>query len=227
MLPFSGFFVNAINFVVSLGVITLLFALMFKFLPDAEIAWGDVWLGALVTAVLFVIGKFAIGFYLGRSDVGSTFGAAGSMALLLIWIYYSAQILYFGAEFTQVYANTYGSKIKPNENAVKITEEARAQQGMAHKETVEQAARGGQAAPAGSAAPAQSVGAAPATSIPVNAHVVRPRSHHLLPPPERRRSQRAGTIVSAAVLTGVLALVASFAQIIHDVRDTEDTGRGA
>jgi membrane protein len=102
-----------LNLVISIGVITILFALIFKFLPDAEIAWRDVWLGAFVTALLFSLGKFLIGLYLGNSTVGSSFGAAGSLVLLLLWIYYSAQILLFGAEFTQVYANNYGSKIVP------------------------------------------------------------------------------------------------------------------
>ena len=111
--PFSELILQIINLVVSIGVITVLFALMFKFLPDAEIAWRDVWLGAFVTALLFSIGKTAIGIYLGNSAVASSFGAAGSLILLLLWIYYSAQILFFGAEFTQVYANKYGSKIAP------------------------------------------------------------------------------------------------------------------
>jgi uncharacterized BrkB/YihY/UPF0761 family membrane protein len=104
---------QVVNTIISIGVITVLFALMFKFLPDADIAWGDVWLGAFVTALLFSIGKTAIGIYLGNSGIASTFGAAGSLVLLLLWIYYSAQILFFGAEFTQVYANQYGSKIVP------------------------------------------------------------------------------------------------------------------
>jgi membrane protein len=108
------------NLVISIGVITVLFALIYKFLPDAEIAWRDVWLGAFVTAILFSLGKMLIGLYLGNSAVASSFGAAGSLALLLIWIYYSAQILFFGAEFTQVYANNYGSKIVPEEDAQAI-----------------------------------------------------------------------------------------------------------
>jgi len=111
--PLSGFIWQMINLVVSIGVITLLFALIYKVLPDAEIAWRDVWLGGFVTAVLFSLGKFLIGLYLGNSAVASSFGAAGSLVLLLVWIYYSAQILFFGAEFTQVYANNYGSKILP------------------------------------------------------------------------------------------------------------------
>ena len=111
--PVSEILLQIVNLVISTGVITVLFALIFKFLPDAEIAWRDVWLGAFVTAVLFSLGKFLIGLYLGNSAVASSFGAAGSLVLLLLWVYYSAQILLFGAEFTQVYANQFGSKIVP------------------------------------------------------------------------------------------------------------------
>jgi membrane protein len=114
-IPVSEFILQIVNLVISVGAITVLFALMFKFLPDADIAWRDVWLGAFVTALLFSIGKTAIGIYLGNSSVASSFGAAGSLILLLLWIYYSAQILFFGAEFTQVYANKYGSKIVPED----------------------------------------------------------------------------------------------------------------
>jgi membrane protein len=99
------------DLVVSFGVITLLFAMMFKLLPDAKIAWRDVWVGAGLTSVLFTLGKFAIGLYLGKADVGSAYGAAGSLVILLVWVYYSSQILLFGAEFTAVYANRYGSRI--------------------------------------------------------------------------------------------------------------------
>jgi len=110
--PVPEFILQAINLIVSIGVITVLFALIYKFLPDVEIAWRDVWMGAFVTALFFSLGKLVIGLYLGNSAIASSFGAAGSLALLLVWIYYSAQILFFGAEFTQVYANKYGSKIK-------------------------------------------------------------------------------------------------------------------
>jgi membrane protein len=96
-----------VNQIVSFGVFTLLFALIFKLLPDAEIAWKDVWVGAALTALLFTVGKYLIGLYLGNTSVGSTYGAAGSLAVFLVWVYYSAQILFFGAEFTQVYANRY------------------------------------------------------------------------------------------------------------------------
>jgi membrane protein len=112
-IPLSEILLQILNLIISIGVITVLFALIFKFLPDAEIAWRDVWLGAFVTALLFSVGKFLIGLYLGNSSVGSSFGAAGSLVLLLLWIYYSTQILLFGAEFTQVYANKFGSKIVP------------------------------------------------------------------------------------------------------------------
>ncbi|MEO0458432.1 MAG: YihY/virulence factor BrkB family protein [Cyanobacteria bacterium P01_A01_bin.114] len=95
----------------SFAVITLLFALIYKVLPDVTIAWRDVGVGAAMTALLFTVGKLLIGLYLGNSSVGSAYGAAGSLAVILLWIYYSAQILFLGAEFTQVYANRYGSKI--------------------------------------------------------------------------------------------------------------------
>ena len=120
-IPLSEIVLQVVNLVISVGVITILFALIYKFLPDAEIAWRDVWLGAFVTALLFSLGKLAIGIYLGNSAVASSFGAAGSLVLLLIWIYYSAQILFFGAEFTEVYADQYGSKIV-SEGGEKITQ---------------------------------------------------------------------------------------------------------
>ncbi len=106
-----------LNAAVSFGVITLLFGLIYKILPDAEISWGDIWIGAAMTALLFTIGKALIGLYLGNSSVASAYGAAGSFVVLLLWIYYSAQILLFGAEFTQVYANRFGSRIRPDEHA--------------------------------------------------------------------------------------------------------------
>lgn len=108
---------RALNLLVSVIVITGLFAMMFKVLPDARVAWSDVWIGSLMTAVLFTIGKFAIGLYLGKSDIGSAYGSAASLVIVLLWVYYSAQIFLFGAEFTKVYANTYGGRIMPSENA--------------------------------------------------------------------------------------------------------------
>ncbi len=110
-----------VNIVVSFAIITLVFALVFKVVPDVEIHWHDVWLGAFVTALLFSLGKYLIGLYLSNASVGSTYGAAGSLVVLLLWIYYSAQIFFFGAEFTQVYANRYGSKIFHSDHV--LTEE--------------------------------------------------------------------------------------------------------
>ncbi len=122
-----------VNFVVSFVVITALFAMMFKLLPDVKMAWGDVWLGAVVTAILFTVGKFAIGLYLGHSSMASSYGVAGSFVVLLVWVYYSAQILFFGAELTQVYADRYGSRIVPAENAVPLTGKGRVPQGKPHR----------------------------------------------------------------------------------------------
>ena len=93
-------------------------ALIYKMLPDARVAWRDVWVGAGATAVLFLIGKYLIGLYIGKASVGSAFGAAGSLAVLLVWIYYSAQIVLLGAEFTRVYANRFGAKVKPSAQAI-------------------------------------------------------------------------------------------------------------
>lgn len=135
MIPGLTFLWSTLNFFISFGVITLLFALIYRVLPDAEIAWGDVWIGSIITALLFTIGKSLIGLYLGHSSIGSTYGAAGSFVVLLLWVNYSAQILFFGAEFTQVYANKYGSRIVPAGNAIPVTEDARSKQGIPHTRT--------------------------------------------------------------------------------------------
>ena len=130
-----------INFVVSFGVTVLLFALIFKVIPDVTIQWKDVWLGAFVTAALFAIGRWAIGLYLGQSATASTYGAAGSLIVLLVWVYYAAQIVFLGAEFTQVYTHKYGSQPVADEKAVPITEEARAEQGIPREGEVEERER--------------------------------------------------------------------------------------
>jgi membrane protein len=109
-----------INVVVTIAVVTTIFGVIFKVLPDAKIKWKDVLLGAITTAVLFMIGKFGISFYISKSNIGSTYGTAGSLAVLLLWIYYSSIILYFGAEFTKAYAMKYGSEIHPNHYAVTV-----------------------------------------------------------------------------------------------------------
>jgi len=107
-----------INLIITFGVIATLFAVIFRVLPDAKIKWKDVMAGAIATAVLFMLGKFAISFYISKSNVGSTYGTAGSLVILLVWIYYSSVILYFGAEFTKAYAIKYGDSIRPNDYAV-------------------------------------------------------------------------------------------------------------
>jgi len=120
MLPGGHILALTLFFIFDLAVVIFLFAMIFRYLPDVKIAWRDVWMGASLTAVLFVIGKFILGLYLGSGAAGSAYGAASSLITLLLWIYYSAQILLFGAEFTQVYANTYGSKVEPENHAVKF-----------------------------------------------------------------------------------------------------------
>lgn len=117
-----------INQIVTLGVISLIFGVIFKVLPDAIIKWKDVIAGAVVTAVLFMIGKFAISMYIGQSNVGGTYGATGSLIVILLWTYYSSIILYFGAEFTKAYAVAYGSEIYPSHYAV-ITKEVEVETG--------------------------------------------------------------------------------------------------
>lgn len=122
LFPILASFGQVINFVVSFGVTTLLFALIYKVLPDVRIPWSDLWVGAAVTSLLFSIGRYLIGLYLGNSGVGSTYGAAGSIIVVLFWVYYSAQIILLGAEFTQVYAKFHGSRIVPAKHAVPIDE---------------------------------------------------------------------------------------------------------
>jgi membrane protein len=108
---------HVLDFVVSFAFIMLLFAIIYKFVPDVRIAWRDVWIGAATTSLLFSVGKFLIGFYLGHSTVASIYGAAGSLVTLLLWVYYSSLMFFFGAELTQVYATRYGSKVTSAENA--------------------------------------------------------------------------------------------------------------
>jgi membrane protein len=115
--PGAGIVGQVLNNALSLGLIAVFFALIFKYLPDVKITWRDVWVGAAVTSLLFHVGKIGLGIYLGRSAVASTFGAAGSLALLLVWVYYSAQIVLFGAEVTRLYAERYGSGLRPAPDA--------------------------------------------------------------------------------------------------------------
>jgi membrane protein len=114
---FNVYFIQATDAILSFLVSSFLFSLMFKILPDAKIRWKDVLFGGFITAIFFTLGKLAIGFYLGKSNLGTLYGAAGSIIIIMLWVYYSSIILYLGAEFTKVHANLYGRRIQPNEYA--------------------------------------------------------------------------------------------------------------
>ena len=120
VLPGGMVIALTVYFIFDFAVVVLLFAMIFKFLPDVEIQWRDVWIGAMLTAILFGIGKWLLGLYLGSGAAGSAYGAASSLITLLLWVYYSSQILLFGAEFTQVYAARAGRAFKPSEYAVRV-----------------------------------------------------------------------------------------------------------
>ena len=110
-----------VNFIASIALISLLFALVFKVLPDVRIQWRDVWVGAVITSVLFNLGKFLLGLYIGKSSVGSAYGAVGSLIIVLLWVYYSSQLVLYGAAFTKVYSDTYGAHLQPVEGAEFVT----------------------------------------------------------------------------------------------------------
>jgi len=135
--------------------------MLFKFLPDVKLKWSDVWTGALATAVLFTLGKYALGAYIGRGAVGSAYGAAGSLAIVLIWVYYSAQILLFGAELTQVWARMRGSWAEPKDNAEPAPAKSRPEKGP------------GAPVPAGRPAPSER----PAAHAPLAARAAAPLAH--------------------------------------------------
>jgi membrane protein len=127
----SGSFSDSLSFVfkildilVSLGVVTVLFAAIYKFLPDAKVKWRNVWVGSILTAVLFVVAKFALGFYFGKSNPGSAYGAAGSIILIMLWVSYAGLILLYGAEFTKIYADAHGEAIQPSEGAEHVSQPA-------------------------------------------------------------------------------------------------------
>jgi membrane protein len=121
---------NVANTILSFLVTTFMFAVIYKLLPDVRIAWRNLWIGAAVTALLFTFGKSLIGFYLGHSAVASSYGAAGSLVVILLWIYFSAQIVFLGAEFVKVYSRRFGTRVVPELTAVPLTDDARASQGM-------------------------------------------------------------------------------------------------
>ena len=132
----SIIFVYVINSCITIGITTFIFTVIFKVLPDAKIKWKDVIVGAITTTILFLFGKFAISFYISKSNVGSTYGAAGSLIILLLWVYYSSMILYYGAEFTKFYALEFGDQIKPMDYAVtvRLVEEEKGKMSIQEKE---------------------------------------------------------------------------------------------
>lgn len=153
----EGFIFEALNFVVSFAVTALLFSLMFKYLPDVKLQWRNVFIGGALTAVLFTVGKFLLGWYLGRASTTSIYGAAGSLVAMLLWVYYSAQILFFGAEFTRAYALAHGDGKQPEANAVKVTEEDKAKQGRPSEQRVAAEAAQGAGRPVRTRVPSHSI----------------------------------------------------------------------
>jgi len=140
-----------VNFVVSFAIVTAMFAMIYKFLPSVKIAWHDVWIGSIVTAFLFTIGKFLIGLYIGKSGVVSGFGAAGSIVVLLVWVYYSAQIFLLGVEFTATYAHAHGSRKGTDREAAPENPNQQAEAGKPQDARVKKPTPGAGAAPAGAA----------------------------------------------------------------------------
>jgi membrane protein len=136
-LPGIDFIWQILNFLLSFAIITVVFGLIFKVLPDVKITWSDVLIGAILTSLLFSIGKFLLGQYLGNSTFGSAYGAAGSLVIIIAWVYYAAQILFFGAEFTQVYARRYGTNITPTKNAIPINNHAPVEQDITSHNTAQ------------------------------------------------------------------------------------------
>jgi membrane protein len=140
----AGFIANAIgfvsDFVTTVLVVGVLFTLIFKYLPDVNVRFRDVWMGGLVTAVLFKLGQYALAAYFNFGSTTSAYGAAGSLVAVLLWAYYSACILLFGAEFTQVYAKMFGARIEPDKDAVPVTDEERAQHGMPRQKDLQESA---------------------------------------------------------------------------------------
>lgn len=137
----SGVISMLVNYGIQILVITIIFGAILRGVPDVELHWRDVWVGALFTTILFLVGQYLISLYLTKASPTSAYGAAGSLVVLLLWIYYSAQILFLGAEFTQVFANKYGKHVQPAKNAVPMSEEKRIQQGAPHENEVKRRER--------------------------------------------------------------------------------------
>lgn len=184
LLPLPAAVFEVLNFAVSFFVITVLFALLFKFVPARHIVWRDVWIGAIGTALLFTIGKFLLGFYLGKASVGSSYGAAGSLVAVIVWVYYSAQIFFFGAEFTRVYADSHAGAVVSDAKTHPTQDQP----------TMKQTSR-----PIAGAASKPGIGASVSASIPEKRTYYEPRSHSS--GPERQRS---GTSLLLKAMTGFL-----------------------
>ncbi len=174
-----------VNLLLTLGVVTVLFAVIFKVLPDAKIRFKDVWPGAIATSLLFLLGKFAISFYISQSNIGSTYGTAGSLVVLLVWIYYSSIILYFGAVFTKEYAVQYGAEIRPNHYAV-VVKDVQVEQGQ---QSVQQNEKGGAGLPQ---RPLQRGQQAPAPALAVD------NRKKYLPPKPRLYETRPNSLLTVA-----------------------------
>jgi membrane protein len=132
---------QVLTYLLTFAIVMLLFALIFKVLPDVKIEFRDVWIGAAFTALLFMLGKLGLGLYIAKADLASTYGAAGSVVVLVLWLYYSAQIFFFGAEFTQAYARMHGSRLEPSKDAMPVTAEDRAREGLGEGNRVPAPAR--------------------------------------------------------------------------------------
>ena len=171
MISMPKWVVPTFNFIFMFGIITVLFAAIFKVLPDVKVRWRHVWIGAVVTSLLFVLGKFALGLYLGREGATSVYGAGAAFVLILLYIYYSSVILFFGAEFTQVYARAH-EPVQPTKYAVPVKEEERAQEGM---EAGSRRKQSGQSRDGGKQTRAQPAHGAPAYATKSNPTPVWPR----------------------------------------------------
>ncbi len=128
-LPGGDILGHVVSVIVSFLLVSAIFALLFKYLPDVELVWKDVWIGAVASAVLFMLGQYLLSIYIASGAIGAPFGAVGSLVIVLVWIYYSAQILFLGAEFTQVYTHRFGSRVKPKHDAEFVTKKDKAQEG--------------------------------------------------------------------------------------------------
>jgi len=195
-----------VAFVLSFCVITTMIALIFKVLPDVRIQWRDTWIGAVITAFLFEIGKTALAWYLGRESTSSAYGAAGSVVLLLLWVYYASCILFFGAEFTQVYAEDHGRFIAPDFHAEPVTVGERAEQGLPS----------GPAVATGSSSPQTFEGRNPGVGAPIGRHrLVQPllkylEGRGLLASLEAKEAFQNMVNILIAALASVIAVFASW-----------------